>query len=224
MAANTKQEFARLANDFERIPPQKSEHEYSIEQYGDFSKIIPLLKKSFEFSEKMEVEINAACSELENILLPANLCENEHITQAKKRVASFSTTLSHFEQEYEHEFVLMQEEIKKAFFGNENLKKQALIGFEKGRKTSSKLMNEYFNIEKVGAKKIEDILNFLSTKLGTFSESEGLLIFENDEDADTFNQLVQSLTDHIQKEDLINKKLETHRQSLLQKMKNYDKD
>ncbi len=221
---NAKQELARLANNLESVPSQKFENEYSIEKYGDFNKIIPLLQNSYAFSEKMDAEIDAAISELENILLPATLCDKDNIYQAKKRVASFSTKLSLLEQEYENEFLVMQEKIKKTVFANENLKKHALIGFEKGKKTTSSLMKEYFNTQKEGAKKIEDILNFLSTKLGTYSESEGLLIFENYEDVDTFNQLAQSLTDHIQKEDLINKKLETHRQSLLQKMKNYDKN
>lgn len=221
---NTKQEFVRFAEDLEKESPQLSMNEYSVEQYGDFSKFMPLIKKSFDFSEKMTTEINMACADLENILDPAKLCEDEHIVKAKQRLVVFVKKLNHFEKEYEAEYALMQEEIKKAFSGNDSLKREALVGYEKGKKTSNKLMKEFFYIEKKSAQKIYAILNFLSTKSGTFWESNGILIFEKDEDVDGYNQLVQNLVEHGEKEEIFNKKLEMHRHSVLQKMKNFDQD
>lgn len=222
--SNSRQELSRLARDLDKRPLPESVNEYSTEQFGIFSPLFPLIRHSFEFSEQVAAEINAACANLENVLIPANLCEYENIIQAKDLVASFTAKLNSYEKKYDEEFTFMQSKIKEAFFENANLKKQALIGFEKGKKKSNKLMKKFFYIEKESVKRIDNILNFLSTKLGNFWESDGTFIFENDDDVDMFNQLAQSLAELIQKEDVIFKKLEMHRQSVLQKMANFDKD
>ena len=221
---NSKQEMARLANDFDKAPSQKSLNEYSKEQYGDFSKIIPLIKHSLESSEDMAAEINEANANLTGILTPANLSDHEKILKAKKLIAIFADKLDRYKKRYNEEVNLRESELKKAFFDNAYLKRQALIGFEEGKKISNKLMNEYFHVENDSVQKITDILNFLSERSGSFWESDEILIFENDEDADMFNQLAQNLTEHSQKEDIIIKKLERHRQSVLQEMQNFGED
>ena len=115
---------------------------------------------------------------------------------------------------------LREAQIKDAFSGDENLKRQALRGFEKGKKASDELMNEFFLIEKETIQKIDNMLRFLSEKAGPFWEFEGSLVFEKDEDVDSFDQLVESLNEHSQKEYVILEKLENHKQSSIQKMKN----
>jgi len=219
---NSKQELARLARDFsDTVSPKESINEYSTEEYGDFSNLLPLMKHSLDFSERMASEINAACADLENVLAPANLCEYENIIQSKVLIAIFVDKLDYYRKKYDEEFFFIQTKIKEAFPRNEALKRQVLNGFEEGKRTSDKLMNDYFRVERESAQKIDAILNFLSTKSGTFWESEGILFFKKDKDATTYNQLFQNLIEHTQKEELVIKKLESHRRSVLQEMENF---
>ncbi len=176
---NSKREIARLARDFSnKESSQTTVHEYSQEEYGDFSKILPILQHSLEISEKMTSEINAACALFEDILTPANLCEYENILQAKQLVKDFVATLDNYEKMYKKEFTLMETRIREAFSKKESLKRSALKGFEKGKAASSKLVSEYVLIEREFVQIISDIINFLSTKPGSFWESNGTLIFK----------------------------------------------
>lgn len=217
---NSKQEMARLAEDVDKVPSQKSVNEYSEEQYGDFSKILSLLKHSLESSEDIAAEMIEARANLEDILTPENLSDREKIFKLKKQIAIFSDKLDRFKKRYVEEMNRREIEIKKAFSGNEEMKGYVLRGFEKGKKVSNKLMKEYFHIEKETVQKITETLDFLSEKSGPFWVSGETIIFEKDEDLDIFNQLAQNMVDLGQKEVAIIEKLEMHKQSVLQDMKN----
>lgn len=221
---NSKQEIARLGKVFDKSPSQKSLNEYSKEEYGDFSKIIPLIKHSFESSADMSAEINEAVANLADILTPANLSDHEKILKSKELIEIFADKLDHYKKRYFQEVNQRESDIKEAFSGNDRLKKQALIGFEEGKKKSNKLMNEYFQVENESVQIITDILDLVSEQSGHFWESDGMLFFENDDDADMFNQLIQNLNEHSKKEDIIINKLERHRQSVLQEMQNFGED
>jgi hypothetical protein len=224
---NFKQELARLAEDISyTTSTTKSKNEYSVEEYGDFSKLLPIIKNLLE-SEYMTSEINEINEAIANLgvmLTPANFCEQEKIFEAKNLLSIFADKLNLYKRRYAEEVKLKESEIKEAFSGNENLKKEALKGFEKGKNTSNKFMNEYFNLERQCVEQVNNILNFVSAKFGTFWNSDGTLIFEKDEDRVKFDQLVQGLLELGQKEDVLFEKLEMHRQSVLKKMQNYDKD
>lgn len=212
---NAKQELARLFKDLDKgaLSPV---NEYSEVQYGDFANVFIVLKDSFKLSENLTAEINEACTDLENIINPEALCEYENIIQAKNTVAAFAEKLNLCEKKYDESLALTQFRFNEVLSGNENLKRHFLKGFEEGKKTSNELMNEFFDIEKKSAQKIDDVLTFLSTKSGTFMWSDGTFIFDTDEDVDMFNQLVQTLSELGQKEELIIEKLEGYRQSVLQ--------
>jgi hypothetical protein len=221
---NTKKEIALIAEGFDSTAPQQYLNEYSKEKYGDYSEIIPIIKNALESSDDMVAEINEACANIADLLTPENLSEYKKILMAKNQIAIFTDKLNLYKKGYIEEANRRESEIKKAFAGNESLKRQVLIGFEEGKKISEKLMNEYFQVEDESVLKITAILDFLSTKSGSFWESDGMFVFEKDEDADMFNQLAQNLIEHSQKEDLVIEKLERHRQAALQKMQNFDKD
>ena len=223
--SNSKREIARLANDFSgEKPSQTSVNEYSTEEYGDFSKMLPIIQHSLEFSEKMTSDINAACVGFEDVLSPSYLCKHKNILQAKELVNNFLDTLDDYEKRYKDEFVLMESKIKEAFSGKENLKRSALKGFEKGKAASSKLVSEYFLVERESAQSINNILNFLSSRFGSFWESNGTLIFKKDNDAEMYNSLVQKLITISEKEDIVVEKMESNKQLTLEKMKNFDQD
>lgn len=215
---NAQQEMARLAREYsDGITSKESANSYSAEKYGDLGKLIPIIKRSFESYNKMKSEINEASVDLDGILTPANLCDSEQIIKAKSIIRKLSNKLNKFERQYNEELVRVESDIKEAYSGDCNLKNHALRGFEKGKTEGRKLIAEYLFVERSAIQTIEDILNFLSNKTGSFWESDGGLAFKKDADATTFNLLVEKLAEHIKIEDAMMHKLEQHQQSTLQK-------
>lgn len=220
---NFKREIVRLSTDFsDEKKNQVSVNEYSTEEYGDLSKILPIIQSSLEFSEQMSSDIDAASVGFEGMLMPSNLCKHENILQAKEIVNNFLDTLDNCEKRRRDEFVLMESKIKEAFSGKEHLKNSALKGFEKSKTDCNKIESEYFLLERECAQSINDILNFLSSKFGSFWESDGTLIFEEEEDSDMYNSLAQKLITISEKENIAFEEIENNEQLRLQKMKNID--
>ncbi len=219
---NSKQELVRLMRDTSNSSQSKSSNNYTTEQYGDFAELLLIIKQTFESSEKMASEINIALEDCQDILTPTYLSEYENIIQAKDRIANLVEILNQCEKKYHEELASMESKIHKAFLGNEDLKKGVLKGFEEGKQTSSKLHDEYIQIEKKSAQRINDILNFLSARSGTFYEADGAFFFKGDEDVIQYNDLVQKLVEQFKEEEIIIQKLEAHQQSTLQRMENFD--
>lgn len=221
--SNSTQEITRLVSDYSSEKTQHPPKEYSSEEYGPLGKLLPIIKQSFEFSQNFTSEINAACTELENILIPENLCEHEHLVQSKVKVKSFLKKLDHLENVYHKEIDSLETKIQQAYADNNRLKTCALKGFEKGRAEGAKLVEEYLNIEKGSMRKLDELLTFLLKTSKRFYVSSGTLYFERDEDTETYNKLIREIIEYVAKEDAVTRKIECHQQSLIEKATHLDK-
>ena len=175
------------------------------EEYYDFFKMMHIIKVSLEFSEEVAANFEGALSS-------KNLCEYENIMQAKEFISTFVSTLDLYEKKYKEEIVLLESRIKESM--------PAFKELEECRAILIQLMSEYFFIEREGAEIVNDMLDFSSTKLGSFWESNGSLIFQKDEDAAMYNALVRKLIQASKEENILIEKLEMHRQWILKKMEN----
>jgi len=193
-------------------------NECSIKKHPELSKLLPVIENINEFSEKMNREMSEASACLEGILMPENILNPEKLLESKKLLAIYADKLNGFQKGYFEEINLTRSELKKAFAENGKMKKHLLLGFEKSIKTTNELMKEFFQVEKESAQRIAAIINFFSERNGLFWESEGTLVFENEEDLNIFNQLNQNFYDSCQKEELIVSKIEKHRQSAIEKL------
>jgi hypothetical protein len=215
---NFKQEISRLVSDSSSVGvAQGSTSEYSVEDYGDLAGMLPIMKEALEYSEKMTAEINAACADLEDIFNRKDLCQYENIIRARVCVASFMDKLNECEKKYAEDVVYVESRIKDVFSEKENLKRAALRGFARGKKTGNELTAEYFNIERAVAKKIDNMLSFLAKKSGSFTRQDGQFIFKSDRDADTYNVLVEDFIEYSKKEELVLERLARHKQSIFKK-------
>lgn len=221
---NYKQELIRLARDSAPSSSSKTSNSYTTEKCGDLAELLPIIKHAAEFSEKMAADIAAACNDLENVLTPSYLREYENILQAKEKVIHFLDIINQCEIKYYEEMALMESKIHTAFLGKENLKKQALAGFEKGKQLSSELISEYFQVERNSTQKIKNVLDFLSSKSGTFWEADDIFFFQKDEDAALYIDLLQQVVDQGKEEDIIVQKLEAYRQSAFQRIEDLDQN
>src|SRR5438105_4394197 len=110
-----KQEILRLVNDINSEASQKSIVKYSVEQYGEFSKMLTIFKDWFEFCKKISAEITKLGLDLKNVLNPEKLCSQEDINKAKDFVKSFSEQLTQYEKTYNENLELVKKRIKEDF-------------------------------------------------------------------------------------------------------------
>jgi hypothetical protein len=142
---NFKREMTQLINDSSGLKSaQASLGEYSTEEYGDFSKILPIIQHNLEFSEQMTADLTAAGMCFKDILTPSCLCDYENILQAKHLVNNFICVLDEWERKYKNVLLLTEDNLKEVFSGDESSKKAMLESFEKNESVSNKLMPECF--------------------------------------------------------------------------------
>lgn len=177
-----------------------------VEEKYNYSHVLQIAKESEAFLDKFQQEFETALIEFTN-LLSQNMNE-ENIIEAKKLLSVAIYKLADYEKNHLEIYAVIRTKISNAFKGNEKEKNDFFKGFDKGSRVTQNVMKEYFCVEKESLKLLNDLLNFYSAKLGTFQETENDILFENDEDLQTFNQFMIKLNELAQQEDVITEKIE----------------
>lgn len=193
---NFNQELVQLAKGV----GTRSTQVYTVEEYGNFSQLLTFIRDSSLSYKNINTELAEACGSLKNTLSPVNLCQQEKILEGKNLVAIFAKKLAVLEGWNREYFSQYDDEIKKVFCENDHLKIENLIEYQKTKKIINELTSEHIAVERQAIQYITDILNFMSEKLGTCKELNGVIYFEKSEDVDVYNQLIKILKDHTIKE------------------------
>jgi hypothetical protein len=97
-----------------------------------------------------------------------------------------------------HEYILLN---RKDEFGKklymvdmpEDGKSEFMKGFVEGKKKSVRAIKEYFKIERDIVQTCYNIFEFLNKKHGEYSVKDGRILFVYQQDADSFNIMIQNI-------------------------------
>ncbi|NNM44026.1 MAG: hypothetical protein HKM07_06750 [Chlamydiae bacterium] len=189
---------------------QESLKSYSRSEYGDFAPFLTS-KQEFKSSElNIFVELQTAISKLENTFIPETVCNYEHLIQSKKELETALYKLNDSENRLKIASSRFETQVTACHFDDDGLKELFLIGFSENKNISDALAGNYFDIVRRSILKFNEFANFLSEVHGSYWISENRLVFQEGKDVETFNQLIQDISDLGQEEDILLNRLKEY--------------
>lgn len=158
----------------------------------EFAIISPFTEELGAISAAVLKDWDETLRDLEGILDFENIFDSSNLIQSNEKVERALEKLNDYEKRYDQVIAKMNCTIKATNLENENLRTGLIIGFKLGIASHSRLIHEYFKVERSIMQVYRAALDLFITADGFFQLSEdGRLIFIRESDMEMFHFLVQ---------------------------------
>lgn len=143
--------------------------------------------------------------QIKNILTSTTLSNPDKIADAKLRLKKAIQLIDNFEKFYEEKLAETVAELNSLDL-EDDLKKEAIDGFYEGKKWSDQFLKEYLMVERSGVAEMNNLLDFLNSRISKYRFEGDQIFFETERDATQYNSYMQKIT-HLAEEEsrLLNK-------------------
>ena len=196
---------------------QESLKSYSRSEYGDFAPFLTLKQEFKSLAKDIFLEVHTDLSRLENTLLLDTVCNYERLIDLKEESEVILYKLQDRESRLKIASSRFETQVKSCHFDDDDLQKLFLIGFSKNKRISDAFTESYFDISRRSILKFKELLSFLTEVHGSYWVSENRLVFQEEKNVETFNQLFQDISDLDQEQNILSNRIKEHFDQIFRK-------
>ena len=171
------------------------------EDYGKQYQLLNTMRDMFKESFQITAEIQDSIKEaqISTILTSQVLGDQKELSMARERLKTAMNKIDDLGKEFINNMDTFVSKVNKLDLSEEY--KQGIIdGYLNSSGNSKETMRNYYQIEMDIFASIDDILEYMQSKEGTYTFNSSAIIFENDADAEEYNKLYQNLEQDVAKE------------------------
>lgn len=174
----------RIENQLDTTPSAKGE-------FGEFERFMKTTMNQFA-SLRNDYLLEMEAIGWLNILNPERLKDDKSLIKSKAIIQN----AKEIEMKYREKTYALLEKIRSDINNlntSENMKAQALKGFDKGMIKSRSQIDELWNLEEQTILEFENIINLLAAVNGTWVIQNKQVMFSNEEDLASFNSYIENI-------------------------------